>query len=202
MLKRFIVTGVTCIWLWAGVAGSVTQAGALQHDKPTLQKSSLADADRSQGMQSMLGAAVRHELLTYDASGNQDAVVAAARVAFSHLYVRLAAELSGLDYQCELAPRNIRIPVVFVTAHGDIPMCVRAMKAGAIEFLTKPFRDQDLLDAIRIALERDRDSREQEEEVTELRRGVESLTRREHEVISMVVSGMLNKQIAAQLGTA
>jgi FixJ family two-component response regulator len=143
-----------------------------------------------------------HSVTFIVASGNQDAVVAAARVAFSHLYVRLASELSGLDYQCELASRNIRIPVVFVTAHGDFPMCVRAMKAGAIEFLTKPFRDQDLLDAIRIAVERDRDSREQEEEVTELRRRVESLTRREHEVISMVVSGMLNKQIAAQLGTA
>jgi FixJ family two-component response regulator len=112
------------------------------------------------------------------ASGNQDAVVAAARVAVTHLYVRLAAELSGLDYQCELAARNIRIPIVFVTAHGDIPICVRATNAGAIEFLTKPFRDRDLLDAFRIALERDRDSREQEEEVTELRRRVESLTLR------------------------
>jgi len=87
-----------------------------------------------------------HSVTFIVASGNQDAVVDAARVAFSHLYVRLAAELSGLDYQCELALRNIRIPVVFVTAHGDIPMCIRAMKAGAIEFLTKPFRDQDLLD--------------------------------------------------------
>ncbi len=117
------------------------------------------------------------------------------------LDVRLPG-LSGLDFQCELAARNIRIPIVFVTGHGDIPMSVRAMKAGAVEFLTKPFRDQDLLDAIRIALERDRARREQEKEVTELQQRFESLTPREQEVISMVVTGMLNKQIAGQLGTA
>ena len=110
--------------------------------------------------------------------------------------------LSGLDFQLELAARNIHIPIVFVTAHGDIPMSVRAMKAGAVEFLTKPFRDQDLLDAIRIALERDRARREQEEKVTELQQRFESLTPREQEVVSMVVSGLLNKQIAGQLGTA
>jgi RNA polymerase sigma factor (sigma-70 family) len=110
--------------------------------------------------------------------------------------------LSGLDFQRELAARNIRIPIVFVTGHGDIPMSVRAMKAGAVEFLTKPFRDQDLLDAVRVALERDRARREQEKEVTELQQRFESLTPREQKVISMVASGMLNKQIAAQLGTA
>jgi RNA polymerase sigma factor (sigma-70 family) len=117
------------------------------------------------------------------------------------LDVRLRG-LSGLDFQQELAARNLWIPIVFITGHGDIPMSVRAMKAGAVEFLTKPFRDQDLLDAIRIALERDRDRREREKEVTELRQRFESLTPREQEVISMVVSGMLNKQIAGQLGTA
>ncbi len=117
------------------------------------------------------------------------------------LDVRLRG-LSGLDFQRELATRNIRIPIVFITGHGDIPMSVRAMKAGAVEFLTKPFRDQDLLDAIRMALERDRARREQEKEVTELQQRFESLTPREQEVISMVVSGMLNKQIAGQLGTA
>ena len=110
--------------------------------------------------------------------------------------------LSGLDFQRELAARNICIPIVFVTGHGDIPMSVCAMKAGAVEFLTKPFRDQDLLDAIRIALERDRARREREREVARLQQRFESLTRREQEVISMVVSGMLNKQIASQLGTA
>ena len=117
------------------------------------------------------------------------------------LDVRLRG-LSGLDFQRELADRNIHIPIVFVTGHGDIPMSVRAMKAGAVEFLTKPFRDQDLLDAIRVALERDRSRREQEKEIRELQQRFESLTPREQEVIFMVVSGMLNKQIAGKLGTA
>ena len=117
------------------------------------------------------------------------------------LDVRLRG-LSGLDFQHELAARNIHIPIVFVTGHGDIPMSVRAMKAGAIEFLTKPYRDQDLLDAVRIALERDRARREQERDLTDLQQRFNALTPREQEVISMVVSGMLNKQIAAELGTA
>ena len=117
------------------------------------------------------------------------------------LDVRLRG-LSGLDFQRELAARNIRIPIVFVTGHGDIPMSVRAMKAGAIEFLTKPYRDQDVLDAVRIALERDRARREQEKEVTDLQQRFDSLTPREQEVISKAVSGMLNKQIAGELGTA
>jgi len=117
------------------------------------------------------------------------------------LDVRLPG-LSGLDFQHELAARHIRIPVVFLTGHGDIPMSVRAIKAGAVEFLTKPFRDQDLLDAVRIALERDCARREQEKEVTDLQRRFNSLTAREQQVISMIVSGMLNKQIAGQLGTA
>jgi len=117
------------------------------------------------------------------------------------LDVRLPG-LSGLDFQRELTARDIRIPIVFVTGHGDIPMSVRAMKAGAVEFLTKPFRDQDLLDGIRIALERDRDRREQEKEARDLQQRFESLTHREQEVIFMVASGMLNKQIAGQLGTA
>ena len=117
------------------------------------------------------------------------------------LDVRLPG-LSGLDFQRELAMRNITIPIVFLTGHGDIPMSVRAMKAGAVEFLTKPFRDQDLLDAVRIALERDRARREEEKEVAVLKQCFDSLTSREQEVISLVVSGMLNKQIADQLGTA
>jgi len=117
------------------------------------------------------------------------------------LDVRLPG-LSGLDFQRELAVRNIHIPIVFLTGHGDIPMSVRAIKAGAVEFLTKPFRDQDLLDAVRIALERDRARREQEKEVTDLQQRFDSLTSREQQVISMLVSGMLNKQIAGHLGTA
>ena len=117
------------------------------------------------------------------------------------LDVRLPG-LSGIDIQRELATRNIRIPIIFLTGHGDIPMSVRAMKAGAVEFLTKPVRDQDLLDAVRIALEQDRARREQEKEVTDLQQRFDSLTSREQQVISMLVSGMLNKQIAAELGTA
>jgi RNA polymerase sigma factor (sigma-70 family) len=117
------------------------------------------------------------------------------------LDVRLRG-LSGLDFQRELAARNIRIPIVFVTGHGDIPMSVRAMKAGAIEFLTKPYRDQDLLDAVRIALERDRARREHEKDLTDLQQRFDSLTPREQKVMSLAVSGMLNKQIAGQLGTA
>ena len=117
------------------------------------------------------------------------------------LDVRLPG-LSGLDFQRELAARNIRIPIVFLTGHGDIPMSVRAIKAGAVEFLTKPFRDQDLLDAVRIGLDRDRARREQQKEVTDIQRRFDSLTSREQEVISLVVSGLLNKQIADRLGTA
>jgi FixJ family two-component response regulator len=117
------------------------------------------------------------------------------------LDVRLPG-LSGLDFQQELAERNIRIPIVFVTGHGDIPMSVRAMKAGAVEFLSKPFRGQDLLDAIRVALKQDHARREQEKEVSELQQRSDVLTPREHEVMSMVVSGMANKEIAGKLGTA
>ena len=117
------------------------------------------------------------------------------------LDVRLRG-LSGLDFQRELAARNCHMPIIFITGHGDIPMSVRAMKAGAVEFLTKPFRDQDLLDAVRIALEKDRERRERKKEVSDLKERYNSLTPREQEVISMVVSGMLNKQIADQLATA
>ena len=117
------------------------------------------------------------------------------------LDVRLRG-MSGLDLQRELAARDLRIPIVFITGHGDIPMSVRAMKAGAVEFLSKPFRDQDLLDAIRAALERDRARRDQEKEVTELQQRFESLSLRQREVAAMVVSGFLNKQIADELGTA
>jgi RNA polymerase sigma factor (sigma-70 family) len=117
------------------------------------------------------------------------------------LDVRLRG-LSGLDFQRELSSRNIRIPIVFITGHGDIPMCARAMKAGAVEFLTKPFRDQDLLDAIRIGLERDQAMRDRDKGLTQLQQRFESLTPREREVISMVALGMLNKQIAGQLGTS
>jgi len=117
------------------------------------------------------------------------------------LDVRLGG-LSGLEFQRELAARNCRMPIIFITGYGDVQMSVRAMKAGAVEFLSKPFRDQDLLDAVRLALEKDRSRREQENEVANLKERFNSLTPREQQVVSMVVSGMLNKQIADELGTA
>ena len=117
------------------------------------------------------------------------------------LDVRLPG-ISGLDFQRKLTEANRSIPVIFITGHGDIPMSVRAMKAGAVEFLTKPFRDQDLLDAIHLALERDRARRQQESEMIVMRERFESLTPREQEVLPLVVSGRLNKQIAAELGTS
>jgi FixJ family two-component response regulator len=117
------------------------------------------------------------------------------------LDVRLPG-LSGLDLQKQMAGGERQIPIVFITGHGDIPMSVRAMKAGAVEFLTKPFRDQDLLDAIQQALERDRRAREQQAEVEELRSRYRLLTPRERDVMSLVVTGLLNKQIAGELGTS
>jgi FixJ family two-component response regulator len=117
------------------------------------------------------------------------------------LDVRLPG-LSGLDLQKQMAGGERSIPIVFITGHGDIPMSVRAMKAGAVEFLTKPFRDQDLLDAIQQALERDRQAREQRAEVEELRSRYRLLTPRERDVMALVVTGLLNKQIAGELGTS
>jgi FixJ family two-component response regulator len=110
--------------------------------------------------------------------------------------------VNGLDFQRELADAGVQIPIIFITGHGDIPMTVKAMKSGAVEFLTKPFVDQDLLDAIRQALDRDRMTRQQQSVLAELRKCYEALTSREREVMSLVVSGMLNKQIAAELGTS
>ncbi len=117
------------------------------------------------------------------------------------LDVRLPG-VSGLDFQRDLAGAGVSIPIIFITGHGDIPMSVKAMKSGAVEFLTKPFRDQDLLDAIHQALNRDRVARQQQSELGELRNRYESLTAREREVMGLVVSGRLNKQIAYDLGTS
>lgn len=110
--------------------------------------------------------------------------------------------INGLDFQGQLAEAGVHIPIIFITGHGDIPMTVRAMKSGAVEFLTKPFRDQDLLDAINQALDRDRVRRQHDNELSGVRKRYESLTPREREVMGLVVSGMLNKQIAFELGTS
>ena len=117
------------------------------------------------------------------------------------LDVRLPG-LSGLDLQREMVERGIHIPVIFITGHGDILMSVQAMKAGAVEFLTKPFRDQDLLDAVRAGIQLDRQGRKERAELAELRDGLRQLTPREREVMSLVVAGLLNKQIALRLGTS
>jgi FixJ family two-component response regulator len=115
------------------------------------------------------------------------------------LDVRLPG-VSGLDFQAELAKADLRIPIVFITGHGDIPMSVRAMKAGAVDFLGKPFRDQDLLDAVAAAIQRDQKRRDQENTVTDVRAHFSSLTHREREIMALVASGLMSKQIAAQVG--
>jgi FixJ family two-component response regulator len=117
------------------------------------------------------------------------------------LDVRLPG-LSGLDFQAELAKTNTHIPIIFMSGHGDIPMTVRAMKGGAIDFLTKPFRDQDMLDAVSAAIERDRQHREAESILSSLQTRFETLTPREREIFALVSSGLMNKQIAAELGLA
>ena len=108
--------------------------------------------------------------------------------------------LSGLDFQDRLVKANIHLPIIFMTGHGDIPMSVRAMKAGAVDFLTKPFRDQDILDAVTVALERDRRRRQSEGEISNLRALFDSLTAREREVMTLVTAGLMNKQIAGKIG--
>jgi len=117
------------------------------------------------------------------------------------LDVRLPG-LSGLDFQAELAKASIHIPIIFMTGHGDIPMSVKAMKAGAVDFLTKPFRDQDMLDAVAMAIERDRERRDEEKRLSDLRSHFEALTPREREVMGLVTAGMMNKQIAGELKLA
>ena len=117
------------------------------------------------------------------------------------LDVRLPG-LSGLDFQTELARAGIAIPIIFITGHGDIPMSVKAIRAGAVEFLTKPFREQDMLDAISAALEKDRSRREQDKKTSELRKLLDSLTSREQEVMGLVTAGLMNKQTAAKIGVS
>jgi FixJ family two-component response regulator len=117
------------------------------------------------------------------------------------LDVRLPG-VSGLDFQAELAKANIHVPIIFITGHGDIPMTVRAMKAGAVEFLPKPFRDQDLLDAVRLGLDRDRLRRESDKAMSGLTSAYQSLTQREQQVLPLVTSGLMNKQIAAEIGVS
>jgi RNA polymerase sigma factor (sigma-70 family) len=152
-------------------------------------RSALKNLLRSVGLNSQLfGSAA--EFLAYDRPDVPNCLI---------LDVRLPG-ISGLDLQRELHNANVDIPIIFITAHGDIPMSVRAMKAGAMEFLTKPFRDQDLLDAIQLSLNRDRLRRQKEKELAELHSKLQGLTTRERELLAWVVSGRTNKEIAAEIG--
>ena len=157
-------------------------------DDPAIRES-LGSLLRSVGIQAKLLASVGEFVNSGRPSGPTCLV----------LDVRLPGR-SGLDFQRELAAANIRLPIIFITGHGDIPMSVQAMKGGAIEFLTKPFRDQDLLDAIQLGLARDRAWLDDEKSLTLLRERFETLTPREREVMALVVTGRLNKQIAADIG--
>lgn len=159
-------------------------------DDPSMRKA-LANLFRSVGLRAEVFGSAR-ELLETELPDVASCLV---------LDIRLPGP-SGLDFQAELAKANIQIPIIFMTGHGDIPMTVKAMKAGAIDFLTKPFRDQDMLDAVATAIERDRTRRKDQKAVAELRTVFETLTTRERDVFALVASGLMNKQIAAEIGLA
>jgi FixJ family two-component response regulator len=168
----------------------VKEAVVLAVDDDASMREALSRLFRSVGMRSHIFASAQ-EFLTFRRPDSPACLV---------LDVRLPG-LSGLDLQRDLSRTDNEIPIIFITGHGDIPMSVQAMKAGAIEFLTKPFRDQVLLDAIRQAIQLDAAKRKQRAELAEQRVRYQSLTKREREVLALVVSGLLNKQIAAELGT-
>jgi FixJ family two-component response regulator len=159
--------------------------------------------DDDEGIRNSLESLIRSVGLSVQTFASAQEFLGAKRKAAGCLVldVRLPG-LSGLDLQSELVREEIHTPIVFITGHGDIPMSVRAMKAGAVEFLTKPFREEDLLDAIRQAIKRDQVLQRGRSEIADLRERVRSLTPREKEVMKRVVSGLLNKQIAAELGTS
>jgi len=159
-------------------------------DDPSMRKA-LANLFRSVGLRAEVFGSAR-ELLETELPDVASCLV---------LDIRLPGP-SGLDFQAELAKADIQIPIIFMTGHGDIPMTVKAMKAGAIDFLTKPFRDQDILDAVATAIERDRTRRKDQKAVAELRAVFETLTTRERDVFALVASGLMNKQIAAEIGLA
>jgi FixJ family two-component response regulator len=169
-----------------------------------VQKATVFVVDDDAVVREALGSLIRSVGLGVQLFGSAQEFLNAPRpdtLACLVLDVRMPG-LGGLDCQRRLADAGVPIPIVFISGHGDIPMSVRAMKAGAVDFLTKPFRDQDLLDAIQQALERDRQRRSVEQEVSRLRERFGSLTPREREVMTWVVSGRLNKQIAGELGTS
>jgi FixJ family two-component response regulator len=180
----------------------VTQRAKSSHEPASAKESTVFVIDDDVAMRTTLSSLFRSVGLRVElfGSAHEFAQIKIPDVASCLvLDIRLPG-VSGLDFQAELAEADIRIPIIFMTGHGDIPMSVKAMKAGAIDFLTKPFRDQDILDAVIRALERDQKRRDSEKAVSELRILFDSLTSREREVITLVASGLMNKQIAAKLG--
>jgi FixJ family two-component response regulator len=156
------------------------------------------DADVREGLQSLLlSVGLRSE--TFNSTTSLLKSKLADEASCLILDVRLPG-LSGLDFQAEVAKEKIKVPIIFITGHADVPMSVKAMKAGAVEFLTKPIREQDLLDAVRVALERDRVRRQHEDDMQELRAHYDLLSHREREVMRLVVAGLMNKQAAAEIG--
>ena len=156
------------------------------------------DADVREGLQALL-ASIGLRSMTFASTAQFLRRGSPTEVSCLILDVRLPG-LGGLDFQAQLAAAKISIPIIFITGHGDIPMTVRAMKAGAIEFLTKPFRDQDLLDAVRIALDKDRARWENDRRMRDLRVKFEALSAREQEIMALVTVGLMNKQVAAEIG--
>jgi FixJ family two-component response regulator len=156
------------------------------------------DANVREGLQALL-ASVALRSMAFDSTAQFLQRGSPTEVSCLILDVRLPG-LGGLDFQAQLAAAKISIPIIFITGHGDIPMTVRAMKAGAVEFLTKPFRDQDLLDAVRIALDRDRARWENDRRTRDMRVKFEALSAREQEVMALVTTGLMNKQVAAEIG--
>ena len=172
-----------------------------QHSGPH-DRSLVFIVDDDQGMRDALGSLLRsvgHRVEVFPAASDLLQSKLPDIVSCIVLDVRLPG-LSGLDLQTELAQAGIRIPVIFITGYGDIPMSVRAMKAGAIDFLTKPFRDQELLDAVALALDRDRKRRDDEKAVAALQAQFDSLTHRERQVMALVTDGLMNKQVAGKIG--
>jgi len=156
------------------------------------------DADVREGLQNLLQS-VGLKSETFSSTTALLKSKLADEVSCLILDVRLPG-LSGLDFQAEVSKEQINVPIIFITGHADVPMSVKAMKAGAVEFLTKPIREQDLLDAVRLALDRDRARRQREKEIQELRASYDSLSHREREVMRLVVAGLMNKQAAAEIG--
>jgi FixJ family two-component response regulator len=156
------------------------------------------DADVREGLQNLLQS-VGLKSETFSSTTALLKSKLADEVSCLILDVRLPG-LSGLDFQAEVSKEQINVPIIFITGHADVPMSVKAMKAGAVEFLTKPIREQDLLDAVRLALDRDRVRRQHEKEIQELRASYDSLSHREREVMRLVVAGLMNKQAAAEIG--